>query len=163
MDASIHEFVITRPCLMLIGRMNGFQGTVILDLRPSRWLSHALLTLHAAVSAALLLAYPWCWQRNLLLFAVVLHLAWSLHAARVVPVKRLELDERDHWRVVFCDDLTLAARLVGAPWLSPLFTTLVLACADGTRTQLVLLPDMVDGHAFRRLRVRVRRALTTLS
>lgn len=142
---------------MLIGRMNGFDGPLALDMRPSRWLRGALLAVHALVCGALLLSYPSSWPRNLLILAVGAHLPWSLNAARTLSIVRLELDAGHHWRVLFCDGRWLDARLTGAPWLSPHFTTLVLACADGVRRQLVLLPDMVDGDAFRRLRVRVRR------
>lgn len=142
---------------MLMGRMNGFDGPLALDLRPSYWLRHALLGVHALVCGALLLAYPSSLPRNLLILAVVAHLPWSLNAARARSIVRIELDAGQHWRVLFCDGRWLDARLTAAPWLSPHFTTLVLVCADGVRRQLVLLPDMVDDDAFRRLRVRVRR------
>ena len=142
---------------MLMGRMNGFDGPLALDLRASHWLRRALLCVHALICGALLLAYPSSWPRNLLILAVAAHLPWSLKAARVRSIVRLEFDAGHHSRVLFCDGRWLDARLTAAPWLSPHFTTLVLTTADGVRHPLVLLPDMVDGDAFRRLRVRVRR------
>jgi hypothetical protein len=142
---------------MLIGRMNGFQGLVIVDLTPSAWLPRALLTLHVSVMVALLLGYPTSWPRNLLLAAIALHGLWSARAARTLDIARLELSARQTWRVVFCDGRGLDARLLRAPWVSPLLTALTLACADGVERQVVMLPDMVDADAFRRLRVRLRK------
>ena len=157
-EAALRGFMRVTDCLMLGGRMNGFLGPVVLDLRPSPWLRRALLTVHALAAAALLFGYPASWPRNLLLAAMATHLPWSLGAARRLDIARLELDVQGAWRVVCRDGRVLDARLVSAPWLSPLFTTLEFACADGVARQLVLLPDMVDSDAFRRLRVRVRRA-----
>ena len=142
---------------MLVGRMNGFQGPVILDLTPSAWLSRARLALHALVFCTLLMAYPVSWPRNFLLLALAGHALWSQRAARVMEIARLELSARQHWRVVFCDGRALEARLVRAPWVSPLLTSLTLACADGVERQCVVVPDMVEAQAFRRLRVRLRR------
>ena len=141
---------------MLSCRMNGFHGPVILDLKPSAWLPRALLALHVAVSSTLLLAYPPSWPRHLLLLAVVAHACWSLRAARTLAIARLELSASHTWHVVFCDGRALDARLLRIIWVSPLLTALTLACADGIARQLVLLPDMVDADAFRRLRVRLR-------
>lgn len=143
---------------MLGSRMNGFHGPVVLELRPSRWLRRALLAVHGLVCVLLVWAYPASWQRNVLLAALLAHLPWSLALARKTVITRVEVDARQQWRVVFCDGRALDARLAGAPWVSPLFTTLVFACADGIPRQVVLLPDMVEADAFRRLRVRVRRA-----
>ena len=142
---------------MLLPRMNGFQGPLSLDLKPSAWLPRALLALHVAVLCLLLLAYPPSWPRNLLLTAIAAHTLWSLRATHRADITRLELDARQHWRVVFCDGRSLDARLLRAPWVSPLFTVLSLACADGVEHQLVLLPDMVEAESFRRLRVRLRK------
>lgn len=137
--------------------MNGFHGPVVLEVRASPALRHGLRALHGLLCGALLLGYPASWPRTGLLAAIALHLPWSLRRARALDIVGLELDARHRWRVMLRDGRVLDARLIGAPWLSPLFTTLVLACADGVERQLVLLPDMVDGDAFRRLRVRVRR------
>lgn len=142
---------------MLIGRMNGFHGTVILDLSPSRLLRRAMWLAHGAVFCTLLLAHPFTWQRNVLLLALAVHLWMALRAAREAPIARLELDARARWHVSFCDGRGLAAELESAPWVSPFFTTVNLRCADGLRRQVVLLPDMVDADGFRRLRVRLRR------
>ena len=142
---------------MLMGRMNGFHGPVILELCPSRALRRALVLVHVSVCCTLLLAYPFSWQRNTLLLAVAMHLCLSLMATRKLAITHLELDARQRWHVVFCDGRSLAAQLISAPWVSPLLTTLNLSCADGVKRQVVLLPDMVDADGFRRLRVRLRR------
>ena len=142
---------------MLLGRMNGFQGPVILTLKPSLWLPRAVLALHLSALCMLLLAYPPSWPRHLLLVAIAASALWSLRAAHTADIARLELSPRDTWHVVFCDGRGLDARLLRAPWVSPMFTTLSLACADGVERQILLLPDMVEPDAFRRLRVRLRR------
>jgi len=142
---------------MLIGRMNGFHGPVILDLMPSAWLPRARLALHVVVFCTMALAYPSSWPRNLLLLAIAGHGLWKPRAADARDIARLELGARQRWRVVFCDGRGLDARLLRAPWVSPLLTTFTLACADGVERQVVLLPDMVEAQAFRRLRVRLLR------
>lgn len=135
--------------------MNGFHGPVHLELQPSAWLPRAVLALHGATCAALLLAYPWSWPRTVLLCAVLIHAHWSVRAARRVEVTRIELGARDSWRLVLCDGRCLEARLLRAPWVSSWLTAFTLACKDGKQRHIVLLPDMVDGDALRRLRVRL--------
>ena len=142
---------------MLFGRMNRFQGPVQISLLPSRWLQRVLLTLHVLVGCTLLLAYPMSGMRNFLLLAVAAHLPWSLRAARRVAITGLELDAAQRWHVLFCDGRSLVARLTAAAWVSPYLTTLDFVCADGSKRQVLLLPDMLDADAFRRLRVRLRR------
>lgn len=137
--------------------MNGFQGAVIVDVKPSAWLPRALLALHVAVACTLLTAYPPSWPRDLLLLAVAAHAWWSVHNARSLAIARLELSAAQHWHVVFCDGCRLAARFKRSSWVSPFLTAITLACADGVERQVVLLPDMVEADAFRRLRVRLRR------
>ncbi len=137
--------------------MNGFHGPVILELVPSAWLPRALLALHVVVLSLLLLAYPSSWPRNLLVMAVAIHTCWSLRAAQLTDITRLEFGVRQPWRVVLRDGRGLDARLLRAPWVSPRFTVITLACADGVARQVVLLPDMVESDAFRRLRVRLRK------
>lgn len=137
--------------------MNGFQGPVIVTLKPSRWLPRAVVALHLGALCMLLLAYPPSLPRHLLLVAIAANALWSLRAARSVDIARLELSPRDTWRIVFRDGHAQDARLLRASWVSPLFTTLSLACADGVQRQILLLPDMVEADAFRRLRVRLRR------
>ena len=143
---------------MLRARMNGFQGPVILTLKPSRWLPRAVVVVHACAVCTLLLAYPPSWPRHLLLVAIAANTLWSARAARAIDIAGLELSARETWHVVFCDGRGLDARLLRAPWVSPLFTILSLACADGVERQILVLPDMVEPDAFRRLRVRLRRA-----
>ena len=146
---------------MLSARMNGFQGPVHLDLRPSVWLLRGLVAVHVVVLATLWLAYPPSALRNLLLGAIVLHgVGLVVRQLRVSPqraVARLELSARLTWRVVFRDGRRVEARLRRAALVSPLVTTLSLQCADGERCEVLLLPDSVDADAFRRLRVRLRR------
>ena len=142
---------------MLMHRMNGFQGPVIVTLKPSLWLPRAVVALHGSALCMLLLAYPPSWPRLVLLVAIAVSALWSLRAAHTADIARLELSPRDTWHIVFCDGRRLDARLLRAPWVSPLFTTLSLACADGVERQILLLPDMVEADAFRRLRVRLRR------
>ncbi len=137
--------------------MNGFQGPVIVTLKPSLWLPRAVVALHASAFCMLLLVYPPSWPRHLLLVAIAADTLWSLRASLRIDIVRLELSPRERWHVVFCDGRALDARLLSAPWVSPLFTTLTLACADGIERQILLLPDMVEPDAFRRLRVRLRR------
>ena len=130
---------------------------MIVELRASQALWRALLVLHVASCVLLLFFYPPSWPRHALLLALMVHLPFALRAARALPVTRLEVDAAQRWHVLFCDGRHDDAQLLGAPWVSPYFTTLNLVCADGRKLQVVLLADMVDGDAFRRLRVRLRR------
>lgn len=130
---------------------------MILTLKPSRWLPRAVLALHVGALCMLLLAYPASWPRHLLLVAIAASALWSLRVAHTADIARLELSPRETWHVVFRDGRGLDARLLRAAWVSPMFTTLSLACADGVERQILLLPDMVEADAFRRLRVRLRR------
>lgn len=143
---------------MLCLRMNGFHGPVHLLIRPSTWLPRALMLAHGVTLIMLWFAYPHALSRSVLLAAVAAHGCWQLHGCmrpRPDQITHLELGRRQAWRVTFFDGRIFEARLLRAVVVSPLLTALTLRLADGARREVLLLPDMVEADAFRRLRVRL--------
>ena len=143
---------------MLCLRMNGFNRPVHLRVRPSRWLPRVLALAHGVTLVVMSCAYPPALGRSALLVAVATHGLWQWYRCmrhRPDAIGCLELGLRQAWRVTLVDGRIFEARLLRAAVVSPLLTALTLRLADGVCREVLLLPDMVEADAFRRLRVRL--------
>lgn len=139
--------------------MNAYQGTVCFALGRSRCLPRALLALHVASMALVALYWPFTLASAAWLTLVGAHGAWQWRRLRraAQPVRRIDIDARGAWRLTCGDGRGLDLRLTHAPLVLPWLVALEFRAADGRRHDLLLLPDMLDADAFRRLRVRLTR------
>ena len=144
---------------MLAHRMSGFHGPVYLALRPSALCARVLVAAHVLALAAVLVCYPTSLARTLLLLAITLNGAISLHQLlrpRADAVVAVLLGTYDAWQVSLADGRVLSARLARPPYVSVYLTALSLRVADGRVRHVLILPDNANADAFRRLRVRLR-------
>jgi hypothetical protein len=97
----------------------------------------------AALAAALAASLAWYWPR---------------HASRVAPgcVRTLTWAADGACRLQRRDGRELQATLVPRAFVQPWLVILRLREPGHRRRYLVILPDMLDGASFRRLRVRLR-------
>lgn len=65
-------------------------------------------------------------------------------------------DRHGQWRLARRDGRILEGTLLDGGFSHPLLIVLRFRCHTGRHIPLVIVPDMVDGHMFRRLRVRLR-------
>lgn len=136
--------------------MSSYDNVWRLDLRlkPSRMAQALQLLLHgAAVGAVLAAALSWWWQL-LLVFAIVLALAWQWRCERQ-QVLHLREQGLDWW---------LETRTASGPvrlcrlrvWRYLVIMDFQGREASGWRQRVVIFPDMLSADEFRRLRVRLR-------
>ncbi|MGE0858274.1 MAG: protein YgfX [Gammaproteobacteria bacterium] len=143
--------------------MNAYQGTVCLALRRSRRLPRVLLALHLAGMALVAVYWPLTLASAAWLALLGAHGAWQWMRLRGAArwVRQIEIDTRGAWRLAYADGRRLDVRLTHAPLVLPWLVALEFRAADGRRHDLLLLPDMLDPDAFRRLRVRLTLAVGT--
>ena len=144
---------------MLVDAMSSYHGTVCVEVRASRCLPRVLACAHGASMLLVACGWPAGVASSALLGAIALHgvLLQRALARRGEDVRRVELDPRGRWRLGVADGRVLHAELRAAPLVLPWLTALSFGCADARRRELLLLPDMVDADAFRRLRVHLLR------
>ncbi len=122
----------------------------------------ALLHLGALV-APLLVDIP-LWSQALLVTSVLSSGAYGIcaHALRCLPssITMLHCDANDNWRLEWRGGQTHAAVLLTGACVHPLMTVMCFRLADGKLVSLLILTDALDSDQFRRLRARVRYALT---
>lgn len=140
--------------------MPGFEGPIVLHLRPSASLRWTAVALHALAFVLIGAGYPAVLLKYLLLTAILFD-AWRCDSRFRRPPARevatLLLGANDSWQLIGRDGLPRRADLVRAPLVSPFVTALTFRCEDRSRRHVLLLGDNVDADAFRRLRVRLRR------
>ena len=143
--------------------MNAYQGTVCLTLARSRRLPRVLLALHGAGMALVASYWPLTFASAAWLALVGAHGAWQWRGLRGAArwVRRIDIDARGAWRLAYGDGRQLDVRLTRAPLVLPWLVALEFRAPDGRRHDLLLLPDMLDADAFRRLRVRLTLAQST--
>lgn len=136
-----------------------FIAPIHISLGPSRWLGLGLAIAYGGAGLAILaLAWPG-WTKILLEFIVIAGWvrAFRWHVQhRGDAIIALDATAEGEWIVTTarrgkCRGM-LARDSVVLPWL----TVLIFKLEDGRRRSVVLLPDNVDVHSFRRLRVRLR-------
>jgi membrane-bound toxin of toxin-antitoxin system len=136
-----------------------FSAPIPINLGPSRSLGLGLAIAYGGAGLAILpLAWPG-WIKILLEFIVIAGWirAFRWHVQhRGDAIRALTATAEGEWIVTTarrgkCRG-TLARDSVVLPWL----TVLTFKLEDGRRRSVVLLPDNVDVHSFRRLRVRLR-------
>ncbi len=143
--------------------MNAYQGTVCLSLGRSRHLPRVLLALHGASMALVVAYWPFTLASAVWLALVGAHGAWQSRRLRDAArwARQVDIDARGAWRLTYGDGRRLDLQLVRAPLVLPWLVALEFRAADGRRHDLLLLPDMLDADAFRRLRVRLTLAAAT--
>ena len=132
-----------------------------LDVQPSKILFWVLTLTHAGAAAALsALSLPG-WTTACLAAAVLASYLWltARHALLWHPrsVRRLRWGSGQRWQVGLRDGRELSATLRMDSFVRPWLTVLLLRPESGGPVRnVVLLPDMLEAEAFRRLRVRLR-------
>lgn len=136
---------------------NAFEAPLRLELRPSRRLRRWLLAVHGAVAIVVPLLPPWLGLAVLSAGGASAALAWRALARRP-PLLLWHGDGR--WELA-SDGGDTAAVLARPPFVHPQLVVLPLRSAHGGPIRpVVVLPDMLDITAFRRLRVRLCMART---
>jgi hypothetical protein len=128
-------------------------NAMLFDIRPSRLVRGAVVSLHGlALLAVALAALPWTVQAILAAGVVASWVGWPRpHALR------LRADPDGVLQVGVDADGWIAYRLEGASHVTPLFCALVLRPINpGRRQRHLILPDSLSTEAFRRLRVWLR-------
>ena len=131
-----------------------------LELVPSRRLGILLAVAHGC--ALMLLPFSGLAAGYQLLLAVPLFIS-GWHAWRdcsaVSPgrcIRRLVWGAGDRVELVWCDGTASTVQLQPHACVTPWLVVLRLRDASGRRHHLPVLPDMLPGSQFRRLRVRLR-------
>ncbi len=132
-----------------------------LDVQPSRILFSVLTLTHAGAAGALSVISLPGWATACLAVAVLASYLWltARHALLWHPrsVRRLRWGDGRRWQVGSRDGQELSATLRADSFVRPWLTVLLLKPETGGLVRnVVLLPDMLDAEAFRRLRVRLR-------
>ncbi len=130
-----------------------------LDLKPysSRCLFIIWLEVHLLAASALLLptTLSWYW-RSMLLLAVAFS-AWStLYNVRFQTIKKACWKMKGDFELELLDGKYVQAHLLAGSLVTEWLIILHLLCADGSKHQWLILPDMIDRETYRRLCVRLR-------
>lgn len=125
----------------------------------SRHLAQALVLIHGAAAAALLVSPVPAGVRWLLLAGVLLAAlrAWREHVAhRGDAIVRVAIGPSHRWLVTTRMRPAMPARLRPGNLVAPWLTVLAFELEDGRRRSVLILPDNVPARDFRRLRALVR-------
>jgi toxin CptA len=130
-------------------------------LKPSRSLAAVLIVAHVAAGATLWPLDVPAWGKLSLAALMAMSLAFTVrrHAllASAASVRSIEIHEEDRAAVHTRAGGWQEARVLGTTYVSPLLTVLNFRVAGRVFAQhAVIVPDNVDGDAFRRLRVLLR-------
>ncbi len=132
-----------------------------LELKPSRTLFWLLTFSHLGAAGLLsTMSLPF-WVKAFLGMSVLVSYLWLVgrHALLRHPGAAVSLlwPRGDHWQVQSRNGAQVSALLSPESFVHPWLTVLLLKPESGGRARnVVLLPDMLDAEAFRRLRVRLR-------
>ena len=131
-----------------------------LRLGPSRQVMVVLGVLQLGAAACAFATNLPLWARCLLAGWALLYggycigLHGSRRAARAVVL--LIWDRQGRWRLLRRDGTLLEAHLLPGAYVHPRLLLLPFRSASGRRVSVLVVPDMVPGDVFRRLRVRLR-------
>jgi toxin CptA len=132
------------------------------DLQASRQLAGLLSAVHLLAGVGvwqLPLTPVWLWGLLLVLAANLIAYLSRWHAGPVLKALVWKQDGRLQV-MTQAEDSWVDATLQEAAYVSPWLTVLPLRIGDtGRSLRLVLLPDMLDGEDYRRLRVHLRWAV----
>ena len=133
-----------------------YASPLVLEPGRSRYLMVYLVVSHALalVALAVPLNLPLL-PRLVLASVVIVSYVWQI--TRVRP-RRLVWQSDGDWSLFDEEENERLAYLSPDSYVSTLLVILRLQLEQGGRCSVVILPDMLDRHSFRRLRVRLHQA-----
>ncbi len=134
-----------------------YRQPLVLEPRASRHLFTVLLVVYLLAVLALFLptTLPW-YGRSVVLLIIILSARSTLYKTRFQTIKNATWKMNGDFELKLLDGKHIQARLLAGSLVTEWLIILRLACADNTKYNWLILPDMVKRETYRRLCVRLR-------
>jgi len=138
---------------------NGPRTEFLSDVRPARAIAFLITLLGGLTILAISISGLGLFWKALLLLALLIPSAFTVHRLLRPPVARIGLEAG---RLVTWDQSGVAScwAIRGRPFLSPVYLGLPLIDDDGRRSRLGLFRSQVDSQLWRQALIRVRSPLS---